>query len=153
MKKLFNKTLIMSAEEEEQFEKSEICWICGKLIENDKVRDHCHITGKYREATHWKCNINLKVSEKIFVIFHNLSGYDSHLILKELIKFSCNINVIPNGLGKYMSFSLGKNIVFVDSMLFMNSSLDKLVEDLNDFKYLSSVFNEEQLELVKYMNI
>ena len=48
MKKHFNKNLIMSLEEEEQFKKAEICWICNKLIENDKVRDHCHITGKYR---------------------------------------------------------------------------------------------------------
>ena len=71
MKKHFNKNLIMSAEEEEQFEKSEICWICSKLIENDKVRDHCHIIGKYRGAAHWKCNINLKVSKKLVMIFHN----------------------------------------------------------------------------------
>ena len=66
MKKHFNKNLIMSAEEQEQFEKTEICWICDKLIENDnKVRDHCHITGKYKGAAHWSCNINLKISKKI----------------------------------------------------------------------------------------
>ena len=52
VKKHFNKNLIMSAEEKEQFEKTEICWICNKLIENDKFRDHCHITGKYRGAAH-----------------------------------------------------------------------------------------------------
>ena len=45
----------MSIEEEDQFEKTEICWIYNKLIENDKVRDHCHITGKYRGAAHWNC--------------------------------------------------------------------------------------------------
>ena len=83
MKKYFNKNLIMSAEEEKQFEKAEICWICNKLIENDnKVRDHCHIAGKYRGAAHWNCNINLKISKKLPVIFHNLRGYDSHLIFK-----------------------------------------------------------------------
>ena len=48
-----------------------------------------------------------------------------------------------------MSFSLGKNIVFIDPMFFVDSSLDKLVKNLNDFRYLSSVFSEEQLELVK----
>ena len=113
MRKLFNKNLIMSVEEEEQFERSNICWICNKLIENeDKVRDHCHIIGKYREAAHWNCNINLKVSKKLVVIFHNSRGYDSHLIFKELSKFNCNIDVIPNGLEKYMSSSLNKNIVF-----------------------------------------
>ena len=161
MKKHFNKNLIISAEEEEQFEKMKICWLCNKLIENDKVRDHCHITGKYRGAAHWNCNINLKISKKLPVIFHNLRGYDSHLIFKELSKFNCNINVIPNELEKYMSFTLNKNIIFIDTMLFMNSSLDKLVKNLNDFKYLSKVFKGEEFELVKkkgiypyeYMNI
>ena len=57
----------MSVDEEEEFERSNICWICGKSIENsdNKVRDHCHITGEYRGICHWKCNINLKVSKKI----------------------------------------------------------------------------------------
>ena len=154
MKKHFNKNLIMSIEEVEQFEKTEICWICNKLIENDKVRDHCHITGKYRGA-HWNCNINMKISKTLPIIFHNLRGYDSHLIIKELSKSNCNINVIPNRLEKekYMSFSLGKNIVFIDSMLFLNSSLDKLVKNLNEFKYLSRFFKGKKIELVKKKGI
>ena len=134
----------MSVEENERFEKSNICWICGGLINFDqKVRDHCHITGKYRGAAHWSCNINLKISKKVSVISHNLKGYDSYLIFKELSKFNCKINVIPNGLEKYMSFTLNKNLVFIDSMLFMNSSLDKLVKNLSDedFKYLSVKFS------------
>ena len=77
----------MTAEENEQFERSNICWICGKLIEfNDKVRDHCHITGKYRGSSHWKCNINLKISKQVPVIFPNLKDYGSHLIVKKLRK-------------------------------------------------------------------
>ena len=54
MKKHFNKSLVMTVDEEEDFERSNICWICGKLIENgdNKVRDHCRITGKYRGASH-----------------------------------------------------------------------------------------------------
>ena len=113
----------MTSEEKEQFEKSCICWICGGLIENDcdKVIDHCHITGKYRGSCHWKCNINLKVNKKLVVIFHNLKGYDSHLIFKELSEFNCSVSVIPNGLEKYMIFTLNSNIIFIDSMLFMNS--------------------------------
>ena len=59
MKKHFNKYLIMS-EEEEQFQSSNTCWICKKLIDhdNEKVRDHCHVTGKFRGAAHWSCNID-----------------------------------------------------------------------------------------------
>ena len=72
-RKHFNKNLMMSAEENARFELTNICWICSKLIENsdDKVRDHGHITGKYRCATHWNCNINLKMTKKVPVIFHN----------------------------------------------------------------------------------
>ena len=118
---------------------------------DQKVRDHCHISGKYRGASHWSCNINLKLSKKVPVIFHNLRGYDSHLIFKELSKFDVKINLIPNGLEKYMAFTLNKNLVFIDSMLFMNSSLDKLVKHLTDkdCKYLSEVFSGEKLELIK----
>ena len=146
----------MSAEENEEFKKSNICWICGKLINfNDKVRDHCHVPGKYSGSAHWSCNINSKVSKKASVIFHNLKGYDSHLIFKELSKFNCKIRVLPNGLEKYMSFTLNGNIAFIDSMLFMKSSLDKLVKNLGseDFKYLSEVFSGEELILVKKKGI
>ena len=88
-RKYFCKNLIMSAEENELFEMTNVCWICDKLIENtdNKVRDHCHITGKYRGAAHYSCNINLKISKKVPAIFHNLKGYDSHLIFKEFINF------------------------------------------------------------------
>ena len=125
----------MRAEEEKRFQQSNICWICGKLFEisNNKVRDHCHITGKYRGAAYWSCNINLKIIRKVPVISHdNLKGYDSHLTFKELSKFKVKISVIQNGLEKYMAFTINENIVFIDSMQFMNCSLEKLVKNLND---------------------
>ena len=76
MKKLFNRNLIMN-EEEYLFQQSNSCWICGKLIDNDdeKVRDHCHVTRKFREAAHRSCNINFQLTKKIPVIFHNLKGH------------------------------------------------------------------------------
>ena len=69
----------MSAEKEERFQLSNSCFICDKLFDvgDEKVRDHCHITGKYRGAAHFSCDANLKLSKKIPVIFHNLRGYDS----------------------------------------------------------------------------
>ena len=89
----------MSAEEEGRLQLNNSCWICDKLFDagDDKVRDHCHITGKYRGAAHWSCNINLKLSKKAPVIFHNLRGYDSHLIIKEIDKFNVKVSVITNG--------------------------------------------------------
>ena len=135
------------------FQQSKSCWICEKLIDNDEeiVRDHCHVTGKLRGAAHWSCNINLQLTKKVSVIFHNLRGYDSHLIFCELNKFDVKIDVIPNGLEKYMAFFLNKNLVFIDSMQFMNSSLDKLVKNLSDedFKYLVEEFGSKKLELLK----
>ena len=70
MNKNFNKILIMT-EEEEQFQSSNTCWIYEKLIYDEKVRDHCHIIGKFRGAAHWSCNINLQLTKKVPVIFHN----------------------------------------------------------------------------------
>ena len=87
----------------------------------------------------------------VTIIFHNLRGYDSHLIFCELNKFDVKIDVIPNRLEKYMAFFLNKNLVFIDSMQFMNSSLEKLVKNLSDddFKYLTKEFGSKNLELLK----
>ena len=54
---------------------------------DNKVRDHDHVTGKYRGSDYWSCNINLKLTKKVLVIFHKLKGYDSHLIMQEIGKF------------------------------------------------------------------
>ena len=71
--------------------------------------------------------------------------------MQEIGKFDLKVNVIPNGLEKYMAFTINKNLVFIDSMQFMNSSLDSLVKNFsgNDFKYLSEKFSGDLLELVK----
>ena len=96
----FNKNLIMTEEEENLFRKSNNCWICKSFINNDeeKVRDHCLVTGKFRGAAHESCILNLQLTKKVLVIFHNLRGYDSYLIFNELDKFDVKIKVIPNGL-------------------------------------------------------
>ena len=96
----------MSEKKEQQFQSINACWICKKLIDNDdeKVRYQFHVTGKFRGAAHWSCSINLQLTKKVPVIFHNLRGYDSHLIFNELDKFDVKISVIPNGLEKYMAF-------------------------------------------------
>ena len=92
----------MSEKDEQIFQLSNKCWICDKLFDvgDNKVRDHCHITGKYRGSDHWSCNIKLWLTKKVPVIFHNLRGFDSHLIIKEISKFDVGVSVIPNGLEK-----------------------------------------------------
>ena len=114
--------MITTKEEKDLFQKKKF-WICKNLIGNDedKVRDHCHIAGKSRAAAHKSCNLKFKLTKNVSVIFHNL-------IYHEFDKFDVEIKVIPNGLEKYMAFFLNKNLVFIDSMQFMNSSLDKLAK-------------------------
>ena len=144
-KKHFNKELAMTRNDNEYFENSTKCWICDNdYIDNDvKVRDHCHITGNYRDSAHRDCNINVKLNRKIPVVFHHPKNYDSHLVMQELVRFNLKKNVIPNGLEKYMSFSINNKLNFIDSFQFLSSSLDGLVKNLNKdyFKYLSQEFD------------
>ena len=82
--------------------------------------------------------------KKVPAIFHNLRGYDIHFIIKEISKFDVKVSVIPNRLEKYVAFTINRNLVFIDSMQFINSGLDSLVKNLsnNDFKYLSEEFSK-----------
>ena len=153
IKKNFNKELVMTKKDHEDFENSTKCWICdNNYTDNDvKVRDHCHITRKYRSCAHRDCNSNVKLNHKIPVVFHNLKNYGSHLLMHELGKFNLKMNVIPNGLEKYMSFGINNKLSFTDSLQFLNSSLDILVKNLNKdyFKYLSQEFDNNILDIVK----
>ena len=81
------------------FKKVAVVGFVKKLIDNDdeKVRDHCHLNGKFRGAAHWNCNINLQLTKNIPVIFHNLKGCNGHLIFCELNKFDIKISVIQMG--------------------------------------------------------
>ena len=105
IKKHLNKELVMAKEDNEDFKNSTKCWICDSdYVDNVKVRDPCHITGKYRGSAHRDSNFNLRLNHNIPIVFHNLKQYDSHLIMQELGKFNFEINVITNRLKKYMNF-------------------------------------------------
>ena len=88
-------------------------------------------------------------------MFRILRGYDSHLIMHNLGDFDVKISVIPNGLEKYLAFTINNSLVFIDNMQFMNFSLDALVKNLtdNNFKHLSQEFIGEQLKLVKQKRV
>ena len=122
MKKYFNKELEVTKEDNGNFKKSTKWWICDNdYIDNDvKVRDSCRITRKYRGTAHRDCNINLKLNQKIPAVFHNLKNYDSHPIMQKLGKFNLKINVIPNGLQTYMSFTINNKLSFIDSFQFLS---------------------------------
>ena len=169
VKKEFNKLLKMTDDDEHSFRNEDKCHICSnKYTDKDiRVRDHCHITGKYRGSAHQHCNLKLRIEPdklKIPVVFHNLRGYDSHFIMQEIgaivkkhtykdskgREVEMQINAIPNNMEKYLSFMLGNHLVFLDSFQFMSSSLDKLVNNLpkDELKYTSQAFKGKRLELM-----
>ena len=111
----------------------------------DSVRDHDHVTGKYRGSAHNEYNFKLKLNPKtmpIPVIFHNLKGYDGHLLMQAMARVQGGIKCIPTNTEKYISFSLG-NLRFVDSVNFLLSSLDKLVKGTDEFPIMQRKFPEE----------
>ena len=157
MKKHFNKELVMTEEDNKDFENSTKCWICDNYYVDDDVtvRDHCHITGKYWVSAHGDYNISVKLNQKIHVAFHNLKNYDSHLIMQELGEFNLIIKVILNELEKYLSFTINNELSFINSSEFLSSSSDNLIKNLvkNDFKYLIQKFYNDVLDLIKQKGV
>ena len=141
------KPLIMTEQNKKDYENATHCWICGQEITENKVRDHCHITGVYRGAAHKSCNHKLKIKPgvtKIPVVIHNLRGYDSHLIMQKIHKSKGYLTCISNNAEKYISFSVAQ-LKFLDSFQFMASSLERLVDatDKSDFKITKSEFGSK----------
>ena len=170
--------MIFGPNELKQFNNTTKCWICNEEFDdtadekgyrkNEKVKDHCHYTGRFRGAAHNSCNLKYKKPKFIPVVFHNLSGYDSHLFIKNLGFTDGTIDCIPNNEEKYISFTKntvvgsytdkkGKDkpikhkIRFIDSFKFMSDSLESLVNNLPDdaFNILERYYKGEKLSLVK----
>ena len=154
--------------EKEQHEKETECWICTEDLNDDKVRDHCHFTGRYRGAAHNSRNLKYRKPNFTPVVFYNLSGYDSHLFIKNLGFTAGNIDCIPNNEERYISFikniEVGRymnpegetkprchKIRFIDSFKFMAVSLEKLVNNLSEevFTNLKRYYTGDKLSLVK----
>ena len=172
--------IIFKDKEREQFKKETRCRICkGEFDDKDKnkkkVKDHCHFTGRYRGAAHNKCNLDYRKPNFTHVVFHNLSGYDSHLFIKNLGFSNGDIDCIPNNEEKYISFSkkiqvgtypkkaldaegdifyeqkpIYHTIRFIDSFKFMTTSLDILVNNLpeDDFINLSLYYSGDKFNLL-----
>ena len=143
------KDIIMSKENEEDFKNNNICRFCGKEIVSDKVRDHCHLTGKYRGPSHKVCKINVKQKDSNFIpfAFHNFSNYGCHMFFKRLVdskKDKVKIKIIPKTKEEYITVKYGC-IRFIDKYRFLPESLDKLVKNLDedDFKILKKEFPDK----------
>ena len=153
-----------------EYKRATKCHICFKPFteKKRKVRDHCHYSGLYRGAAHSSCNLQCKIPNYIPVVFHNLAGYDAHLFIRELAKHVTGMGVIAKNKEDYISFSIkvevnkyidkdgNKRITemelrFMDSIKFMSSSLDSLVNNLakggHQFFGFES-YNDRQPELL-----
>ena len=138
-----NKLPKLTDDEEITFKNQNSCWICEENFteKSGKVRDHCHYTGKFRGGACNICNLNfthLKTNKKgevkatmhtLPVVFHNLRGYDGHFIIQEASYYTDNIKPIMQSFEKYMTFEFMR-LKFIDSMNFMNTSLEKLADNL-----------------------
>ena len=150
------------------------CMLCNVEMDDfTKVRDHCHITGEFRGAAHSLCNLRYKIPSFIPVVFHNLSGYDSHLFIKKLAGENReDISCIPMNEEKYISISrqvivdewekkeeetdkvkkikVTRDLRFIDSLRFMPSSLDALSKNLSkeQCKNVGARYSGRQLDLL-----
>ena len=157
--------MTITSEEQQQFNTAQTCHICDKLFDDtsSKVRDHDHLTGAYRGAAHNICNLAYTYSKDnknkyqafiVPVVFHNLRGYDGHILMSEIGKYKWKrLSCIPNNQERYIAVQLG-TLRFIDSFQFMGSSLESLVSNLADegldkFKLLSRfVVNVNQRRLL-----
>ena len=137
------------------------CWLCKKEFrpkdkkENPIVKDHCHLTGRFRGLAHNSCNLNTRKAHTSFVpkLFHNFSGYDCHLIFEKLIIMATEKNIkinendiIATSSENYISVKIGC-LKFLDSYRFSDASLDKLSLTLTS--YPSPDANGMEDDLVK----
>lgn len=159
----------LTTEEEENFRVATICHICKKAFKFESksdsaddesdihVRDHCHISGQYRGAAHQSCNLQYQISRIIPIVMHNLSGYDSHFLIRKLANIKeipGEIKILPHNSEKYISFIKTMRGVgfrdeqrryieikfqFIDSLRFMSASLD----------YLASVLPHDKKNILK----
>ena len=170
------KKMIFGKKEEIDFNTATRCWICKGELGTDKVRDHCHYTGKYRGAAHNKCNLEYRKPPFTPVVFHNFTNYDAHLFVKHLGYDEGNITCIANNEEKYISFSkevtvgtykkkavdteggiyyedkpVTHKIRFIDSLKFMSASLNKLVNNLPEtaLKNVGKYYTGDKLDLIK----
>ena len=134
--KITNKNIIMTEKGEDDYRNDNTCRFCESEILSDKVRDHCHLTGKYRGPAHRKCNNNVTQKQSNFIpfIFHNFSNYDCHMFFKKLVdkkNEKVKFVIIPKTNEEYISVNYGC-IRFIDSYRFLSSGSDSLVKTLVD---------------------
>jgi hypothetical protein len=143
----------------EDFKKSKKSLIEKRQQSWIKVRDHDHLTSRYRGAAHSKCNILARKDKFIPIFFHNLSNYDAHLFIKRLTekinyhpdKTKRQIKILAKNSEEYISFQFGC-LRFLDSYRFLQASLDNATKSMEDkdFKLTRICYpNEPDFQLLR----
>jgi hypothetical protein len=157
---LCSKPLAMTAADEQMFVNSTMCDVCDLELATDRVRDHCHVCGKFRSALHAACNQKLRLGNEVVVVMHNLRRYDSHIIMQEIgnvcVDFGLDIQCCARGMEDYVTFCVsnkrrdGWRIRFIDSVQFLSASLEKLVEILpkSELHAMRQYFEAQHVDLL-----
>ncbi|KAL7288272.1 hypothetical protein TKK_0017611 [Trichogramma kaykai] len=143
----------LTIDQEQEFRTAKKCHICNEEFKKSKnlrrVRDHCHFSGEYRGPAHNKCNLEYQDSPQIPVFFHNLSNYEAHIFIKELLSgiMPGDLHVLALSKEKYISFvkKIQKCTIsfrFLHSYRFLTASLDTSASILPTKPILESFFNE-----------
>ncbi|XP_071579074.1 uncharacterized protein [Temnothorax nylanderi] len=165
-----NISMVEFTEDEKlEFWRATHCHVCQKAFqpEDKRVRDHCHLNGRYRGPAHSRCNLNYRNVYVIPVFFHNLSGYDAHFIIEKIANdFEGGVELLPLTKENYISFSktvketqtdgMWNRLVklrFVDSYKFLAASIETLASylDKNKLRITRSEYadlNTEDLDLL-----
>ena len=143
------KDINMTEEAKEDFDNINKCRFCEKEMISDKVRDHCHLTGKYRGPAHNTCIINVKQKNSNFIPFalHKIINYDCHMFFERILDLKndrVKLKIFPKTNEKYISVTYGC-IRFVDSYSFLSESLDNLgnKSDSDEFITLKKEFPDK----------
>ena len=143
------KDIIMTEEDEEDFKKGNFCRLRENKVSIDKVRDHCHLTGKYRRPAKNTCDIKVTQQQGIIIPFisHNFSNYDCHIFFKRLVDLKndkLKLKIFPKADEGYISVRCGC-VRLIDSYRFLWGSLDSLVETLVDNSHKTLNESEEKI--------
>ena len=128
--------MIYTSNDAIKFENSTQCSFCNKVLDwncekNRVVRDHCHISGKFRGAAHNSCNVNAKQEKRIYIYFHNAKGYDNHFLIEALAANTktSRIEIVGNTKESYARIKTRRFYIH-DSMSHLSSGLDSLADSL-----------------------
>ena len=160
-----NVPMNLTEEQKQAYYNARSCYICDKPfieLKNNKVRDHNHLTGEFRGAAHYKCNLKIRYPKFIPVIMHNFTNYDCHLFVKKLGIHKGKLNVIPENAERYISIAqsfkvdtylsndksvpIVREMRFIDSYRFLQASLDTLGKNLyaKQMKNLKKIFSKQR---------